>query len=176
MTDLIQLTDRSDVTPALRRGLIDCWTRVTNGDGEAGFPFPPVHAHNVAPVMDALITRLHPHRERLLVARCGAALTGWVALSRDPNPRIAHWGSVNLLQTLPSHRKRGVGTALMRRLHHIAREEMRLERLQLAARGGLGLEHFYERLGWREVGRWPKSVCPGKNGTRDEVIMVLRPL
>ncbi|GAA2442712.1 GNAT family N-acetyltransferase [Actinomadura vinacea] len=164
MPDLIQLTDRSDVTPALRRGLIDCWTEVTGG------------GTGLAPVLDAIITRLHPDRERLLLALSGAALTGWVTLTRDPNPLITHWGSVNHLQTRPSHRKRGVGTALMTRLHRIAREEMHLDQLHLAARGGLGLEHFCSRLGWREAGRWPKALHLGPNERQDEVLMVLSPL
>lgn len=175
MPDLIQLTDRTDVTPALREGLIACWLEVTNG-GAAGFPFPPVHQRDVAPVLDALISRLHPDRERLLAARTGAALLGWVTLSRDPNPLIAHWGSVNHLQTVPSQRKRGVATALMHYLHRIARDEMHLEQLHLAARGGLSLENFYIRLGWREVGRWPKALRLSPEETHDEILMVLSPL
>ena len=174
MTDLIQLTARSDVTPALRRGLIDCWTRVVCDGGEDGFPFPSVRSRDVTPVLDALLTRLHPHRERLFVARTGPVVTGWVVLGRDPNPLIPHWGSVNHLRTLPSHRKRGVGTALMRRLHRVAREEMGLERLQLTASGGHGLEHFFQRLGWRVAGRWPKAVHP--RGKQEEVLMIIDPL
>ncbi|WP_395109516.1 GNAT family N-acetyltransferase [Actinomadura sp. SCN-SB] len=176
MPQLIQLTDCSDVTPALRDGLVKCWTEVTNGNRATGFAFPPVHKNDVAPVLDALISRLHPDRERLLLALSGAALAGWVTLSRDPNPLIAHWGSVNHLQTLPSHRKRGVATALMNDLHRIARDEMHLEQLHLAARGGLGLENFYSRLGWREVGRWPKAFRLAPGDTEDEVLMVLSPL
>jgi GNAT superfamily N-acetyltransferase len=99
-----------------------------------------------------------------------------VALSRDPNPLIAHWGCVNHLQTLPAHRKQGVGTALMNDLRRIARDEMHLEQLHLAARGGQGLEHFYVRLGWREVGRWPKALRLSPSDTQDEVLMVLSPL
>lgn len=46
----------------------------------------------------------------------------------------------------------------MRRLHHLAREELGLEQLHLAVRGGMGLEGFYARLGWREIGRWPGAL------------------
>jgi GNAT superfamily N-acetyltransferase len=198
MPDLIQFTDCSDVTPALRDGLISCWTEVANGDGPSGFSSPPVRAADVPPVLDAFIAHLHPDRERLLIALSGASLAGWVTLSRDPNPLIAHWGHVNHLQTRPSHRKRGIATALMNDLRRIARDEMRLEQLHLAARGGLGLENFYGRLGWREIGRWPRPLCPptpshgppspfqdalspsslslSQNGPPDEVLMVLSPL
>ncbi|RDV48322.1 hypothetical protein DDV98_29620 [Streptomyces sp. IB2014 011-12] len=33
-----------------------------------------------------------------------------------------------------------------------------LEQLHLAARGGVGLEDFYGRLGWKEIGRWPGAL------------------
>ena len=51
-----------------------------------------------------------------------------------------------------------IGSALMRRLREVARDEMRLERLHLAVRGGIGLEAFYSRLGWQVVGRWPGKL------------------
>lgn len=43
----------------------------------------------------------------------------------------------------------------MNRAREIARDEMNLEQLHLAARGGVGLEDFYGRPGWKEIGRWP---------------------
>jgi hypothetical protein len=64
----------------------------------------------------------------------------------------------------------------MNDLRRIARDEMHLEQLHLAARGGQGLEHFYVRLGWREVGRWPKALRLSPSDTQDEVLMVLSPL
>ncbi|MFI0354349.1 GNAT family N-acetyltransferase [Actinomadura sp. 9N407] len=162
MPDLIQLTDRSDVTAPLRRGLISCWTDVAVHDGGRD-------RHGIAPVLDALIARMHPQRERLFAALSGTTPIGWVTLSRDANPLISHWGSVTYLQTHPSYRKRGVATALMRHLQHIAHHQMGLERLQLAACGGHGLENFYNRLGWQETGRWPRD-------TQEEILMVLAPL
>jgi hypothetical protein len=38
----------------------------------------------------------------------------------------------------------------MNRLRHVARDEMGVEQLHLAARGGTGLEDFYSRLSWRK--------------------------
>jgi hypothetical protein len=45
----------------------------------------------------------------------------------------------------------------------VARDEMGLEQLRLAVRGGCGLEPFYARLGWKEIGRWPGALrlAPG---------------
>lgn len=64
----------------------------------------------------------------------------------------------------------------MRELQRVARDELKLEQLHLAARGGEGLEDFYERLGWRETGRWPGALRLAPDDTRDEVLMLLAPL
>jgi GNAT superfamily N-acetyltransferase len=174
--DLLQITGPQDVTPALRRELIDCWIEVTNSGGAAGFPFPPVNDHKVAPATDNLIDSLDPEHNRVLLARSGDALAGWVLLHRAHNPLIAHWGTVKHLQTRTAHRNQGIASALMRRLQQIARDELGLEQLHLAARGGTGLEAFYARLGWREVGRWPNALRLAGDDTRDEILMVLTPL
>jgi GNAT superfamily N-acetyltransferase len=104
------------------------------------------------------------------------APAGWVALSRDPSPLIAHWGTVGHLQTHLAHRNQGIGSALMHRLREVARDEMGLEQLHLAARGGMGLEDFYARLGWRVTGRWPGKLRFAPDDTRDEILMILTPL
>lgn len=173
---LSQHTDPDSVTPALRQRLVDCWIAVTNDGGAAGFPFPPVDERQVCPVADALINNLRPDHTRLLLATRIDALAGWVIVHRDSNPVVAHWGTVKHLQTHPAHRGHGVGSALMRELHRVARDEMGLEQLHLAVRGGMGLERFYSRLGWREVGRWPDALRFALDDTRDEALMLLSPL
>jgi len=174
--DIIQLTRPGDADPAVRQELTACWIAVTNAGGAAGFPFPPVNASHVAPAVDALAARLDPQRSRILLARISGSLAGWVVLSRDPSPLIAHWGVVNHLQTQLAHRDRGIGSALMHRLRDIARDEMGLEQLHLAARGGTGLEDFYARLGGRVTGRWPGKLRLAPDDTRDEILMILTPL
>jgi GNAT superfamily N-acetyltransferase len=174
--DIIQLTHPDDAGPAVRQALTACWIAVTNAGGAAGFPFPPVNASHVAPAVDTLASRLDPQRSRILLARSSGTLAGWVRLSRDPSPLIAHWGTVNHLQTQPAHRGHGIGSALMHRLRQVARDEMGLEQLHLAARGGTGLEDFYARLGWRETGRWPGKLRLAPDDTRDEILMILTPL
>jgi GNAT superfamily N-acetyltransferase len=103
-------------------------------------------------------------------------LAGWVVLHRDTNPLVAHWGSIKHLQTHPTHRRKGLGAALMHELRRIARDELGLEQLHLAVRGGMGLENFYAQLGWHEVGRWPNALRLTADDTRDEVLMALAPL
>ncbi|MFJ9944940.1 GNAT family N-acetyltransferase [Streptomyces erythrochromogenes] len=173
LPELARISDAHEVAPALRHQLIDCWTEVTNSGGAAGFPFPPVDHEQVAPVVDELLARLHPRRSRLVTAAFDGVLAGWVVLRRDPHRLVEHWGTVHHLQTRPGFRGRGVGSALMRELREVADCELGLEQLRLAARGGEGLEDFYGRLGWREVGRWPGALRLAPHDTRDEVLMVL---
>ncbi len=173
---LVQITDPHNVTPELRQELIDCWIAVTNAGGAAGFPFPPVANHDVTPVADKLLGRLGPQQSRLLIAKADGVLAGWVILNRDPYRLIGHWGTIHHLQTHPDWRGRGIGAALVHELRKIARDELGLEQLHLAARGGEGLEDFYGRLGWREVGRWPGALRLAPDDVRDEVLMILAPL
>ncbi|MFJ9807943.1 GNAT family N-acetyltransferase [Streptomyces sp. NPDC101158] len=168
---LAHTTSPERITPALRERLTECWIAVTNAGGAAGFPFPPVTEAEVAPAVDALTSRLAPEGHRLITATVGARLAGWVVLGHDPNPLIAHWGTVHHLQTHPDFRGHGLGTALMRELHRVAREDLALDHLRLAARGGEGLEGFYGALGWYETGRWPGALRLAPGDVRDEVLM-----
>jgi len=174
--DIIQITDPGDVDPAIREEMTECWITVTNAGGAAGFPFPPVDAGQVAPAVDALAACLEPRRARILLARVNGALAGWVVINGNLNPVAAHWGTVNHLQTHPAYRGRGIGSALMHRLRQVARDEMGLEQLHLEARSGMGLEDFYTRLGWKEIGRWPGALRIAPDDSRDEILMVLTPL
>ena len=65
--------------------------------GAAGFPFPPV-AGSHRPAVDDLAARLTQAKPHTARPR-RRALAGWVALSREPSPLIAHWGAVSHLQT-----------------------------------------------------------------------------
>jgi GNAT superfamily N-acetyltransferase len=99
-----------------------------------------------------------------------------VHLWRQPDPVIAHWGTISHLQTLPAFRGQGIGGALMTHARHVARQEMGLEQLHLAARGGTGLERFYSGLGWEVTGRWPGALRFAPGDDRDEILMILAPL
>jgi GNAT superfamily N-acetyltransferase len=171
----MQLTTPGQVTPAVRQALIDCWAEVANAGGAVGFPFPPVDAGQVGPVADRLIADLDPGYNRVVLAEVGGALAGWLNLSRHSDRVVPHWGTVKRVQTRPGFRGRGIGIALMNEVRRIARDEMGLEQLHLEARGGAGLEGFYSRLGWTEIGRWPGALR-FPDGDRDEVLMLLAPL
>lgn len=171
-----QIVHPHEITPERTQELINCWITVTNAGGAAGFPFPPVNADQVAPVADRLIADLDPQRSRLLLAVVDGALAGWLNIRRDLNPLVSHWGTVNHVQSHTRFRGRSIGTSLMNRAREIAREEMHLEQLHLAARGGVGLEDFYSRLGWKEIGRWPGALRLAPGDDREEILMILAPL
>lgn len=174
-TRFLQLTDPGQVTPERRRALIDCWVEVANAGGAVGFPFPPVDAAEVGPVADRLFADLDRDYNRIVMAEADGALAGWLNLSRHRARVVPHWGTVKRVQTRLDFRGRGIGVALMNEVRRIARDELGLEQLHLEARGGAGLEGFYGRLGWTEIGRWPGALrFPG--GDRDEVLMLLAPL
>ncbi|MEU2777674.1 GNAT family N-acetyltransferase [Streptomyces sp. NPDC007162] len=175
-SEFLQLTRPGDVTPCLRQELIDCWEAVANAGGAVlatEFPPLPVSTRDVTPVLDGLVHALHPRHGRLLVAAVGGSLAGWLVLRREPHPLGSHCGTVNHVQTHPRFRGRGIGVALMHRVRDVARDEMGLERLSLSARGGVGLEEFYRRLGWVEVGRWPGALRIAPGDDRDEILMSL---
>lgn len=171
-----QLVSPDDVTPQIRRALTECWVEVTNAGGAAGFPFPPVDAASVTSVLDRIIDLLSPDTSRLLVATKDGELAGWLNVRRDPFKLIAHWGTLHHVQTRTALRGRGVGRALMKEVRRVAKEKMGLEQLHLAVRSEVGLEDFYGRLGWKEVGRWPGALRLAAGDDRDEILMILAPL
>jgi len=75
----------------------------------------------------------------------------------------AYGGKVGRVAVLASHRRRGVGAALMKRLHDIAREQ---RQTQLWCNAQLTAVAFYEGLGYRRVG--PTFVEAGIDHVRME--------
>ncbi|MFJ3172265.1 GNAT family N-acetyltransferase [Streptomyces roseus] len=174
--DFTQITRPRELSAELRGQLVDCWVRVINTGGAViprGLPMPPVSTGQADPALGRLVGALDPRRARLLVATVGGTLAGWLVLRRDPHPLVAHCGAVNHVMTHPDFRGRGIGTALMGRVRELARQEMGLEQLQIAVRAGLGLEEFYGRLGWHEIGRWPGGLRVAPGDDRDEILMHL---
>ena len=175
VVEIVQAMRPEDMTPEPTHELVNCWMTVANNGGAVGFPFPPVGIGDVRPVADRLIAGLDPQYSRLLLAKLDSVLAGWLHLSRHRARVVPHWGTVTRVQTHPDFRGRGIGTALMCHVREVARDELGLEQLRLEARGGEGLEDFYGRLGWREIGRWPDALR-FDHGDRDEVLMLLSPL
>ncbi|MEU1851505.1 GNAT family N-acetyltransferase [Streptomyces sp. NPDC019990] len=173
---IAQLSRPEEATAAVRRELTACWTAVVNAGGAVvpmDCPLPPVTEAALRPAVERIAGGLSPERGRLLLATVDGALAGWLLLRRDQHPLVAHCGVVNHVQTHVRFRGIGVGAALMRRARDVARHDLRLERLQLAVRSGLGLEEFYRKAGWTEVGRWPGALRVAPGDDRDEILMSL---
>ena len=175
LLQLRQVAHPGEVSAGLRTELIDCWVAVSDAGGAVGF-LPPADSTQVSRVAAELIAGLDPQRSRLLLALVGGVLAGWLNIERGPSPLMAHWGTVNRLQTHPAFQGQGIGSTLMTQARRVACEEMGLEQLHLALRGGTGLERFYRRLGWRVIGSWPGALRIAPGDDRDEILMVLTPL
>ncbi|MEV0966029.1 MULTISPECIES: GNAT family N-acetyltransferase [unclassified Streptomyces] len=177
---LTQFARPSEVSGTLRRELAECWAAVVNAGGAvipADCPLPPLVPADVSAAVDQVAERLAPEHGRLLVATLedsvAGSVAGWLLVRREAHPLEAHCGVVNHVQTRVHLRRRGIGAALMREVHRVAQEEMGLERLKLSVRAGLGLEDFYRRAGWTEVGRWPGALRLAPGDDRDDILMSL---
>ena len=171
--DFRWIASRSEVDAALATQLVECWTEVSNAGGAVGFPFPPVKASEVVPAVEAMLDSLSPTANLLLVATEADRLVGWLLLERNASPLTAHWGRVLRVQSRLGSRRTGIGTTLMEEVARAARNEFGLEQLHIEVRSGQGLEAFYGRRGWLEVGRWPSALRLAPGDDRDEVLMLL---
>jgi GNAT superfamily N-acetyltransferase len=73
----------------------------------------------------------------------------------------------------PKHQGKGYGVELMREAERVARTLDGVELLYLTCRGGLGLEQFYAKCGYTEVGRIPRALRVTADDYRDEIHLVL---
>ena len=166
--DLQWLSRPDDVADELRVALTACWRDVVNAGGAVGFAeLAPLTDDDVAPVVDEIVAGLDPRLSRLLVAMRGSDLTGWLLLTGNDDPVVAHWGRVTRLQTAVSARGSGVARELMAELHRSARDDLGLESLRLEVRGGMGFA--LRRVGW-VCSAWPAArSCSSRStvvGTR----------
>jgi GNAT superfamily N-acetyltransferase len=160
------------VDVALRAELLACWTDVTNAGGSVGF-VPPVTEADLAPYLDAVVERVHQGRELIALLRVDGEVAGFAVLSLPVSPLRRHWATVLRVQVRPELQGKGLGRVLMAGVQEIARERG-LEFLHLTARGGTGLEAFYQELGYREFGRMPGAIRVAPGDDRDELHLTCR--
>jgi GNAT superfamily N-acetyltransferase len=160
------------VDDALRKDLLACWTDVTNAGGAVGF-VPPVTEDDVAPVLDRLLEGVHSGRDVLALLTVDGETAGFAALVGSSSPLRRHWATVLRVQVHPSRQGTGLGAVLMTGVHDIARSRG-WEFLYLSARGGTGVDGFYRRLGYREVGRLAGAIRLAAGDDRDEILLARR--
>jgi GNAT superfamily N-acetyltransferase len=161
-----------EVDDGLRGELMACWTDVTNAGGAVGF-VPPISQDDVVPLLDKLLEGVHSGRDVLALLEVDGTTAGFASVVGSLSPLRRHWGTVLRVQVHPSRQGQGLGRVLMDGVHRIARERA-WEFLHLTARGGTGVDEFYRRLGYTEVGRVPGAIRVAPGDDRDEIVMVCR--
>ncbi|MFR9775973.1 N-acetyltransferase family protein [Micromonospora sp. MS34] len=160
-----------ELTPALREQLVDLWVAVTNAGGAVGF-VAPVSAAEVRPVAERTFTDVTDGPDRLLVGYAGDRPVAVLVLADNRFRLKSHWGTLKRVMVHPNTQGRGYGRDLMREAARRA-PDLGWSALHVTVRGGQGLEAFYRRLGYREVGRLPAALRIGPGDDRDEVFLWL---
>jgi GNAT superfamily N-acetyltransferase len=173
------------LTDDLRERIIALWAAVTNAGGAVGF-VGEVTADDVRPTAEAAFAGVDSGLDHLLIGVDGAAGTDGeqgrdefgerlVALLFVTDNRFVlkdHWRILKRVMVVPDTQGRGYGAALMREAAAVGRK-LGLSALQVTVRGGQGIEGFYARLGYREVGRLPGALRVAPGDDRDEILMWL---
>ncbi|SCG38682.1 Acetyltransferase (GNAT) domain-containing protein [Micromonospora inositola] len=160
-----------DLTPELREQIVSLWVDVTNAGGAVGF-VAPVTAAEVRPMAEAAFADIVDGPDRLLVGYEGDRPVGILIICDNRFHLKTHYRVLKRVMVHPDTQGRGYGAALMREAERLG-SELGLAALHVTVRGGLGLEPFYDRLGYREVGRLPGALRLAPGDDRDEVFMWL---
>ncbi|MDC0767375.1 GNAT family N-acetyltransferase [Streptomyces sp. HD] len=161
------------VTPALRDGILDLWTDVSNAGGAVGF-VPPVTREVVRPELVRHFAAMAEGRSRLLVGHDEAGDVVTTAFFTFNTHRLmTHWVWLYTVMVHPRHQGKGYGRDLLAAAEEAARTFDGIEAVRLTCRGGLGLERFYGSCGYKEVGRIPSAIRLAPGDDRDDVIMLL---
>jgi GNAT superfamily N-acetyltransferase len=163
--------DPSEVSdPGLRADLLDTWIAATDAGGSVGFT-APAPVQEVAETLDLALDRVAGGKDVLGVLHNGDRYVGMGLLVDRESALNMHWRTVLRVMVHPTYQGSGAGTTLMTGLRQNA-VDLGLEQLQLTVRDGNSLERFYERLGYRVVGRHPRAVRVGPEDYRDEIMLV----
>lgn len=162
-----------ELTPELRDGITALWTDVSNAGGAVGF-VPPVTVERVRPTADKQFAGVAEGPDRLLIARDGTdgALAACLFFEDQRFELMAHWQLLKRVMVHPRYQGAGYGSALLAEAERIARG-WGLAGLRLTLRGGRGLEAFYARSGYKEVGRLPGAIRVAPGEVYDDVFMWL---
>jgi GNAT superfamily N-acetyltransferase len=169
----LRFTWDPELGPDLVEGLVGVWTDASNAGGAIGF-VPPVTPEDVRPTALRALARLADNLDRLLVAHDeeSGRLAGALFMVDMRFALNDHWRTLKRVMLHPDFQGRGDGRALMAEAERLARSQG-LAGLLLDCRGGLGLERFYERCGYKEVGRLPGAIRVAPGDDRDGVSMWL---
>ena len=157
------------LSPHLREQILALWTDVTNAGGAVGF-VPPVRVDDVRATAERAFAGVEGGLDHLLLAVEDRRLVGLLFVVDNRVALKSHWAVLKRVMIAPGYQGHGYGAALMREADAVARK-LGLVALQVTVRGGTGTEAFYERLGYRVVGRLPGALRVDAGDDRDEIIM-----
>ncbi|MFG2939753.1 GNAT family N-acetyltransferase [Streptomyces sp. NPDC048282] len=161
------------VTPALRDGVLNLWTDVSNAGGAVGF-VAPVTVEEIRPELVKHMAAMAEGRIRLLVGIDGSGDVAATAFfSFNTHRLMKHWVWLYTVMVHPSHQGRGYGRDLLAAAADAARTFDGIDAIRLGCRGGHGLEHFYGSCGYKEVGRVPAAIRVAPGDDRDDITMLL---
>jgi GNAT superfamily N-acetyltransferase len=157
----------AEVPDSLRTQLVDIWTDATNAGGAVGF-VEPVERDTV----DAKAFRTFGAGDDvMLVGFEGGEPAAFLVLVDHQFALMDHARLLKTVVVHPKHQGKGYGVELLQEAERVARTLDGVEMLHLTCRGGLGLEHFYTKCGYTEVGRIPRMLRVGADDYRDEIHM-----
>ncbi|MFE6845689.1 GNAT family N-acetyltransferase [Streptomyces sp. NPDC057686] len=161
------------VDPALRDGIAELWTEVSNAGGAVGF-VPPVTAEDIRPELVKHLVAMAEGRHRLVVGRdADGRVQAAAVLAFNTHRLQTHWVWAYTVMVSPGLQGQGAGRALMEAVADAARSFDGVEAIRLSCRGGMGLERFYAACGYKEVGRVPDAIRVAPGDDRDDVTMLL---
>ncbi|MFE4591902.1 GNAT family N-acetyltransferase [Streptomyces laurentii] len=164
------------IDPALRDGVLALWADVSNAGGAVGY-IPPVTPEEIRPALLRHLLAMEEGGTRLLVGRDeDGAIAATAFFTYNSHPLMTHWVWLYTVMVHPRHQGKGYGIDLLAAAERAARTGEgfeHIESIRLTCRGGLGLEHFYARAGYKEVGRVPAAIRVAPGDDRDEIFMLL---
>jgi GNAT superfamily N-acetyltransferase len=160
------------VTAGLRDAITRIWVEATNAGGAIGF-VAPVEPETVALETDHALDGVAEGLDRLLVGYDGDQLAAVVFIVDRRFALMDHIRTLKRVMVDPKFQGNGYGVALLREAEKTARTLVGVEMLHLTLRGGQGLERFYAKCGYTEVGRMPRALRVAADDYREEVTMTL---
>jgi GNAT superfamily N-acetyltransferase len=159
------------LTAATREEIVALWLDVSNAGGPVGF-VPPVSRAEVWSSAHETFEGIESGHDRLLLGWDGDRLAAMLIFVSARFALAEHWRTVKRVMVHPDTQGRGYGELLMREGERVARD-IGWAALHITVRDGHGLDRFYHRVGYQEVGRRPGALRVAAGDDRDEILMWL---
>ncbi|MGW6535015.1 N-acetyltransferase family protein [Streptomyces sp. NPDC055051] len=164
------------VDQALTDGILALWTDVSNAGGAVGF-VPPVTSEEIRPALLQHLANMAKGTQRLVVGRSeDGEVAATAFISFNSHRLMTHWVWLYTVMVHPKHQGKGYGRDLMAAVEHTARTAPgfeAVEAIRLGVRGGTGVDRFYAKAGYKEVGRVPAAIRVAPGDDRDDITMLL---